>query len=422
MRRSHISTYQLQYIIIIDTRTVRANTNIAMVLHTSTSHWFACLILLLRLQFVCTLLHLPFRKDPRAMSWRLQSLNAASTGTPTIAIVGSGAVGGYYGARLWETNCFDVKFHMRNENYEASMQNGFNVTSIDGNVFIPPEELQAYEQTEDIGPVDWVVVALKSSSLDSIPDLIYPLLKKETRVLVIMNGLIEDDLVRSLKLRAGEMDEKDNDDDASIQCCAALYGGMALVCSNRKQPGWVDHSYAGLLSGGVACFCPDRTSEKENEEAFNNLWAPTSIQTVYEPSLLRGRWKKNCWNLPFNGISVAMGGITVDKIVMDPGLRRLAYTVMDETIAVANADLLKHGVDNSLYLGEAEKKQMMDLSDGMGAYSTSTMLDLTERRAMEVKYLFRRPIDRAKSLGVPVPHLETLVAQIEYFQRLHNLY
>jgi len=117
-----------------------------------------------------------------------------------------------------------------------------------------------------------------------------------------------------------------------------------------------------------------------------------------------------------------MGGITVDKIVMDPGLRRLAYTVMDETIAVANADLLKHGVDNSLYLGEAEKKQMMDLSDGMGAYSTSTMLDLTERRAMEVKYLFRRPIDRAKSLGVPVPHLETLVAQIEYFQRLHNLY
>ena len=53
---------------------------------------------------------------------------------------------------------------------------------------------------------------------------------------------------------------------------------------------------------------------------------------------------------------------------------------------------------------------------------TSTMLDLTNRRAMEVKYLFRKAVDRAKKLGVPVPHLETLVIQIEAFQRMYNLY
>ena len=50
------------------------------------------------------------------------------------------------------------------------------------------------------------------------------------------------------------------------------------------------------------------------------------------------------------------------------------------------------------------------------------MLDLTNRRAMEVKYLFRKAVDRAKKLGVPVPHLETLVIQIEAFQRMYNLY
>lgn len=117
-----------------------------------------------------------------------------------------------------------------------------------------------------------------------------------------------------------------------------------------------------------------------------------------------------------------MGGITVDKIVLDSGLRELAHHVMDETIATANADLKKHGFDESYYLGEKEKKQMFDLSDGMGPYRTSTMIDFIERRPMEVQYLFRKPVQKAAELGVPVPHLETLVAQIEAFQRFYKLF
>jgi 2-dehydropantoate 2-reductase len=343
---------------------------------------------------------------------------------PTVAIVGSGAVGGYYGARLWETGAYDVKFYMRGENYHASIQNGFNVTSIHGDVFIPAESLHAYQSTEDMGTVDWVIVALKSTSLDAIPDLVYPLLRKDTRVIAIMNGLIEDDLIHGLKVKAGQSmsDDYDDDNDGTIKCCAAVYGGMALVCSNRIRPGHVHHSYAGLLSGGVAACNPDQTTDEANEVAFTNLWAPTKIDTVFEPSLLRGRWKKMVWNLPFNGISVALGGETIDKIVHDKGLRSLAYTVMDEVITAANADLENHGVDKSLHLGETEKKQMMDLSDGMGPYRTSTMIDLAERKSMEVKYMFRKPIERAQKLGVPVPHLETLLAQIEFFQRSYSLF
>lgn len=117
-----------------------------------------------------------------------------------------------------------------------------------------------------------------------------------------------------------------------------------------------------------------------------------------------------------------MGGITVDKIVTDEGLRRLAHLVMDETIAAANADLRKHGFDESFYLGEADKKQMFELSDGMGPYRTSTMIDFVESRPMEVKYLFRKPVERASALGVAVPHLETLVMQIEALQRFNNLF
>lgn len=64
---------------------------------------------------------------------------------------------------------------------------------------------------------------------------------------------------------------------------------------------------------------------------------------------------------------------------------------------------------------------MMDLSDNMGPYKTSTMLDLVNRKPMEVKYLFRKAVDRAYELNVTVPTLDTLVIQIEYIQRSHGL-
>ena len=277
---------------------------------------------------------------------------------PSIAIVGSGAVGGYYGARLWESGSYDVKFQMRGENLKKSTSDGFVVTSIDGDIFIPPDQLQAFEDPNDVGPVDWVVVCLKSSSLSDIPDLVYPLLEsKRTRILTIMNGLIEEDLIQLLKERAG-----------GEEFCAALYGGMALVCSNRTGPGTVNHSFAGLLSGGLAISQEQLFTDEENQQAFQDLWAPTSIDIAYEQSLLAGRWRKCLWNLPFNGISVAMGGITVDKIVNDSGLRQLANIIMDETVSAANADMAAHGFGKEMYLDDADKKKMMDLSDNMGPY------------------------------------------------------
>jgi 2-dehydropantoate 2-reductase len=206
---------------------------------------------------------------------------------PTVAIVGAGAVGAYYGCRLEESGSYHVKFHMRGEHYEKSIQKGLNVTSVRGDMFVPPDQLQAYQSTQEIGQVDWVIVALKSTALDAIPELIYPLLEPgKTRVLAIMNGLIEDDLIASLKKIAG-----DTSDDSEVQCCGAIYGGMALVCCNRLEPGRIDHSYAGLLSGGVAVSASN-LSQKENREAFEKLWEPANVDIAFEPSLLAGRWRK----------------------------------------------------------------------------------------------------------------------------------
>jgi 2-dehydropantoate 2-reductase len=346
-----------------------------------------------------------------------------------IAVVGTGAVGSYYGARLWESG-HDVHFLLRNENFDAAIKNGVTITSVEGDIHIPFDRVNAYRSTGDMvhgnalsqeqsssPDFDWVIVSLKSSALDAIPDLIVPLLSPDkTRVLVIMNGMIEDDLLKLMRIKTGQ-----KDDAEPLECCHSWYGGMALICCNRIAPAVVDHSYFGLLSAGVAS--TKSKDDASNQSAFKELFQNTKIDVFYEDSLLRGRWKKIIWNLPFNGIAVAMGGITVDQIVQDPGLRQLAYHIMDETIAAANMDLsILYGEGNFTALGAVERAAMMKLSDDMGPYKPSTMLDFVNRRSMEVQYLFRAPLDRARRLGVPVPYLETIVTQIEAYQRMYNLF
>ena len=122
------------------------------------------------------------------------------------------------------------------------------------------------------------------------------------------------------------------------------------------------------------------------------------------------------WNLPFNGISVALGGIPTDEIVNNPGLRQLAHNIMQETLAVAQAECGPHSLNNSLL------DSMFALTDSMGSYRPSTMIDLLERRPMEVEYLFRKPLVRAQELGVQTPHLYTIVTVIEALQKKYDLY
>jgi 2-dehydropantoate 2-reductase len=372
----------------------------------------------------------------------------------TIAVIGTGAVGGYYGARLHEAGHF-VHFHMRDRvHYEAAMEHGLVVKSlIAGDCRVHP--IMAYRSIQDMAaaatmtttPMDWIIVALKSTSLDAIPELVRPLLSPTTRILVIMNGLIETDLLAALSRHY----VGDGGLDRHVRC---IYGGMAFICVNRTGPAQIDHSYYGLLTAGVAYGRPN--AKEADEMAFLDLFhhhhSSSKVPVAVESSLWRGRWKKMLWNLPFNGLSVAMGGITVDQIVQDVGLRQLARRIMEETVAVANASMLQEQQQqqqqqqqqmtmmiapsatttteddeqncNNYYepFGEADMATMMKFSDEMGPYRPSTMCDFVHRRPMEVRYLFREPLNVAQRLHIATPTLEAIVLQIEAQQRRYQLF
>ncbi len=299
----------------------------------------------------------------------------------TVAVIGAGAVGSYYGARLAQAG-HDVRFLLRRD-YEAVAERGLRIESHHGDFVI--ERPTIARDPGAIGPVDWVLCGLKTTSLDAAPALIGPCLGPETRVLAIMNGLgVEESL-------------------AAVLGADRIFGGLAFTCINRGKPGTIHHYEYGQL--GIA-HLRDDPAELERAHA---LWRDAAVEVSTAPSLVRARWEKLCWNVPFNGLTVAAGGVTTEAIVTNPALRQEARALMEEVIAAGNAALAAHASAGRID-GVAVIARMFALTDVMGPYRPSTLIDYLEGRAIEVDAIFAEPARRARALGVPTPRLDLLTA------------
>ena len=113
--------------------------------------------------------------------------------------------------------------------------------------------------------------------------------------------------------------------------------------------------------------------------------------------------------MPFNGLTVAAGGVDTEVIVTDPALRAEARALMEEVVAAGNADLAAAGSPERID-GEAFIARMFALTDTIGPYRPSTLIDYLEGRAIEVDAMFAEPAGRARALGVPTPRMDMLAA------------
>jgi len=305
-----------------------------------------------------------------------------------VAIIGAGAIGCYYGGRLLQAG-HDVHFLMRSD-YDAVKANGLHITSPRGDMDFPSPTIA--RDPQEIGPVDWVVCSLKATTTDAARQLIEPCLGPRTRILVLMNGL-------GLDERFGDWFGPER-----------IFGGMAFVGINRLRPGHVAHiGYGAVVVGHLL------NDPAEVERALA-LWAPAQVDFTGHVSLRAARWEKLCWNIPFNGLTVVAGGISVDHIVGDPDLRAVAWATMEEVVAAGNADLEDRGEDFRIN-GDAHVSRMFTQTDTLGPYKPSTMIDFVQGRALEIDALWQRPLDRARELGLPVPHLATLTALLQQYER-----
>lgn len=144
-----------------------------------------------------------------------------------------------------------------------------------------------------------------------------------------------------------------------------------------------------------------------------------NIETVVAPNLRYARWEKLCWNVPFNGLSVAGGGIGTRTILSNPEMRATAETAMREVVAAGNADLA--ALASAAHLDPEEVvARMFALTETMGDYRTSMVIDYVNGAELESEAILGNPVRRARELGVAVPAMSALYALVSHADRVRR--
>ena len=300
-------------------------------------------------------------------------------------IIGTGAIGGYYGAKLAHAGQ-EVHFLLHSD-YEYVKQHGLQVDSCDGSFHL--DDVNVYGQTKDMPACDVVLVGLKSVNNDKLPALLPPLLhdkaaKAKTLVVLIQNGIgVEEDVQKMFP---------------EVQLAA----GLAFICSAKTKPGLVSHQCYGSIN--LANYsCRDEALMQAVVDEFREAGIETGLVEYHE-----ARWKKAVWNMPFNGMTVALHTQT-DLLLKNASTRQLIREQMMEVVGAA-----QHlGVKN---VDEAFVDKMIDMTDSMTPYSPSMRLDYDFHRPMEIYYLYSRPLEMAREAGYRMPKLEMLEAELRFLE------
>jgi 2-dehydropantoate 2-reductase len=292
---------------------------------------------------------------------------------PRIAIVGTGALGGYYGARLVRAGN-DVHFLVRSHR-AALMAKGIRVKTPTERFQV--RKLQTHATPEDIGPCDLVIITVKATANGALAKLLPPLMGPNTLVLTLQNGLGVEEPV------------------AEVVGADRVLGAICFVGATRTAPGVVLCSFPGLVMLGE--FGPPAQARTRE---IAKLFEAAGVKCEAQDNLEELRWKKLVWNVPFNGLAIAAGGVTTDVLMADEGLRTLARRLMEEILEAAAK------------FGHAIPRSFMDLqfdrTAKLGKYQPSSLIDFREGKPIEIEEIWGEPVRRAKSVGVPVPRLEML--------------
>lgn len=297
------------------------------------------------------------------------------------AIIGSGAIGGFYGAKLARSGQ-EVHF-LFHKDYEYVKQHGLQVDSCDGSFHL--DSVNAYNKTTDMPQCDVVLVGLKTINNHLLPSLLPPLLHERTVVVLIQNGIGVEADVQQLFPNT------------------ALIAGLAFICSAKTEPGRVNHQCYGSINLGNYS-CKDEGLVSQIMADFTHAGIQVALVDYDE-----ARWKKAVWNMPFNGMTVALNTRT-DLLLKNPATRQLIYDQMMEVVNTAR-HLGINGLDESFV------KKMIQMTDDMTPYSPSMKLDYDFLRPMEIRYLYTRPLEIARAAGFPMPKLEMLEAELLFLSQ-----
>ncbi|HUR57292.1 MAG TPA: 2-dehydropantoate 2-reductase [Opitutaceae bacterium] len=296
----------------------------------------------------------------------------------TFAIVGAGAIGGYYGARLALAGA-DVRFLLRSELAHVRAH-GLTLRERDATRRV--ERVAAFGTIGEIGPVDVVLVTLKSTANAALPALLPPLLGPNTVVVTLQNGLGNEELI------------------ASLIGAERVLGGLCFIAVTREGTG----ELVGYHTPGALTLGEFGRPAAERTRAIAQWFVRAGVNCRVTDNLAEARWRKLLWNVSFNGLAIAGGGITTDRILADATLAREVRALMDEIAAAA-----RHF---GYSIPEEFIQSQIDITPPMGAYKPSSLVDFLAGREVEVEAIWGEPLRRAQAAGLPMPRLAALYAKL----------
>ncbi|RLU12851.1 2-dehydropantoate 2-reductase [Pseudomonas prosekii] len=307
---------------------------------------------------------------------------------PRIGIIGTGAIGGFYGLMLARAG-FDVHFLLRSE-FSAVAAQGLQVNSaVHGALSLNP--VQAYSAAEDMPPCDWLLVAAKSTSSGLAP-VIAKAAAPGAKVLLLQNGLDVEDSLREV-----------------LPDSLHLLGGLCLICVHREGPGVITHQALGAVNVGYHSGpAHDEATRMAIVEEGAGLFRSAGIDSQAMPNLHQARWQKLVWNIPYNGLSVLLGASTA-PLMADADSRALIQALMAEVVQGAKA------CGHDIAPGYADF--LFNMTDKMPDYWPSMHHDLLHKRPLELDAIYARPLAAAKAAGCELPRIEALYRALVFIDR-----
>lgn len=302
------------------------------------------------------------------------------------AILGSGAVGGYFGAKLARAGQ-DVTFIARGAHLEAMRAKGLDVKSAqlgDFNVQAPAES-----DTAKVGQVDVAIVSVKAYDNATALPMLTPLIGPETVVLTLQNGV---DSVDEVAAVAGERH---------------VLGGTTYVATALEAPGLIVQTgvHRSIIFGEVF---GDRSRISPRVQAIADILATADIQVTPVADARVPIWDKFVYLVAFSGFTGA-SRLAIGHIWKFPHVQEMFYATSREIAAIAKAE----GVTISANRFDTLKEYMDHIPP---TTRSSLLIDLEQGKRIEVEALQGAAVRRAKKHGVPVPITSTLYAVLKAWE------
>lgn len=299
-----------------------------------------------------------------------------------VMVMGAGAVGGYFGARIAESGNAEVTFIARGAHLQAIIDNGLQIHSPAGDSTV---KLHALENPKDAPIPDLILFTVKSYDTAEAIEAIKPVVEEHTQILTIQNGIENYDKL-----------EQEFGEERVIQ-------GFCRIGASISSPGVIRHKSLGSVVVGE-----QDGHRSDRMKALQALFNDAPVKFSISEDINHQVWVKFCWNSIFNMVT-AVAQVTVEKLFEDPESEQLCYDLFEEIRVLAG----KQGVK----LTEQDQQKIIEESRGLEGFTTSTYNDRQKGKQLEFEAFTGALVRLARKYEVDIPRNQTLYAFLRLIDR-----